>query len=58
MNVRELCFEIEVWDYIDYREFLYDTFGDKAKRFMMSKQRYFRHQMMDLAIETIMNGEY
>ena len=58
MNVREICLYIEVWDNIDYRMFLYETFGDKAKRLMMSKQRHRRHRMYTLAIEMIMKGEY
>jgi len=58
MTVREICSFIEIWDIIDYRKYLYETFGDKEKRLMMSKQRYRRHKMHALAIDMVYRGEY
>ena len=58
MTVREICNYIEMWDYIDYRKYLYETFGNKVKRLMMSKYRYRRHKMHALAIDMVARGEY
>ena len=58
MTTAEICRYIEILDYIDYRKFLNETFGDKSKRLMLSKYRYRRHIIMDMAIDMIMSGNY
>lgn len=58
MTVKEICDYIDILDYIDYRIYIHNTFGDTTKRRLLCKRRYMRHKIHTLAIDMIARGDY